>query len=522
MCGYYSDSLWRLYQIGGPELALRYAEIASSSSARRETETELEILDLRFYAAGSYAPEVSQRQFASRFPKSSTQFVYFQVEMKNPWQYISAKYKLLARYYPPDGSLMGEMEDEIETRPEWRTFWHTRGRGWQEAGKWTPGVYRVEILIDDQHRITEESTIFEGQAEKPLGFRLSSFLRSGDFLSEEFQSPLNPYFPKALGSSWREAAKREDGITKKEPTILGFEGWSKRINCLFPSNTEGENIDSNQPTDDVAKMRQLMAIDGRYMRTMPRVQAGLVNEKVRQDLKEIADDYQKLLQAGPPQYQFYTEEAVRTKIADTLHSAARACEMLRDYPEASRHYTEAARIYTALGQPGPAQCCQAELARLKFAQDGDVHDEIKRLRAELATLPADSVAEAEKLIELAGLYSGNGDDYEAEKLLLKAEQVLDSIDGDPSGSDLAAGLTQSLLSIMQGQHDGGPTPIETKMKVSGLYAELYLALSRIYETTDPLRAASYRAKATQRDSRASNDEFSEYMRRVLDGDLGKI
>jgi hypothetical protein len=75
---------------------------------------------------------------------------------------------------------------------------------------------------------------------------------------------------------------------------------------------------------------------------------------------------------------------------------------------------------------------------------------------------------------------------------------------------------------MQGQHDGGPTPIETKMKVSGLYAELYLALSRIYETTDPLRAASYRAKATQRDSRASNDEFSEYMRRALDGDLGKI
>jgi hypothetical protein len=215
MSGYNSDSLWRLYQIGGPELALRYAEIASSSSSERETETELEVLDLRFYAAGSSAPEVSQRQFASRFPRSSTQFVYFQVELKYPWQYISAQYKLLARYYRPDGSLMGETENEIETRPEWRTFWNTGGRGWQEAGNWTPGVYRVEILIDDQHRITKGFTIYEDQTEKPFKSLLSSFFLSDGFLSEEFQSPLKRYFPKALGRDRREAAKREDRVTRK-------------------------------------------------------------------------------------------------------------------------------------------------------------------------------------------------------------------------------------------------------------------------------------------------------------------
>jgi hypothetical protein len=249
---------------------------------------------------------------------------------------------------------------------------------------------------------------------------------------------------------------------------------------------------------------------------------GLANEKVRQDLKEIAADYQKLLETGLPQYPFYTEETLRAKIADALSSAASVSKILSDYSEASQHYTDAARIYRDLGQQEQAQHCQDSLARLKYAQEGDVDDEIKRLRAELEKLPTDSVAGAEKLIELAGLYSSNGDDYEAEKLLLKAEKILDAISGDPTGNDLAAALTQSLLSIMQDQYDGGPTPIVTAMKVSSLYRELSVALTRIYQTTDPPRAAIYRDKAIQLNSRASNDQFSQYMRQALEGDLGKI
>jgi tetratricopeptide (TPR) repeat protein len=442
--------------------------------------------------------------------------------MKNHWKYVSAEYKLLVRYYKPDGSLMGEIEDQIVTKPEWETFWHTRGWGWEKSGNWPLGVYCVEVLIDYEHRITGEFTIFEDQAEKPFAFQPLPFTGNDDLLSEAFQRRFAPDFPKTLGRNQRKAAKGEDAMTEKGPKGLGFEGWLNRLSQQFPSNTKDEKFDPNQPLDDMAKMRWLMAIDGRYTWTMPRTQTGLANEKVLQDLKEIAADYQKLLQAGPPQFPFYTEEGLRMKIADVLNSAAQACDTLRDYPQASQHYTAAAKIYTALGKHEQAQRCHANLTRLKFAQDGDVNYEIKRLRTELTTLSTGSVAYAETLVELAGLYSSNGDDYEAEKLLLEAEKVLDRIGGDPSGSDLAAALTQSLLSVMQGQHGGGPTAIETKMKVNGLYRELSLALARIYETTEPLKAANYRAKATQRDNRANNDEFSEYMRRALDGDLGKV
>jgi hypothetical protein len=68
------------------------------------------------------------------------------------------------------------------------------------------------------------------------------------------------------------------------------------------------------------------------------------------------------------------------------------------------------------------------------------------------------------------VYSSNGDNYEAEKLLLEAEQILDSIMSDPSGSELAEALTQSLQSIMQGQHTGAVTDTDRLMKLR-LYPE---------------------------------------------------
>ncbi len=312
-------------------------------------------------------------------------------------------------------------------------------------------------------------------------------------------------------------------MSEEEPKGLGFEGWLNRLSQRFPSDTQSGKFDPGQPLDDLAKMDWFIAIDRRYTATILRAMPGFANVEVLQDLKEIAADYQKLLQAGlPQQYKWYTAEELCTKRADAFSWAAQVCEILHDYPQARQHYTAAAEIYTAVGKYEAAQHCQINLARLELAEDSNIDTEVKRLHEELAKLPSGSVAHARTLIELAGLYSSNGDDYEAEKLLLEAEKILDRIGGDPSGNDLGAALTQSLLSIMQGQHNSGPTPLETKMEMSGLYRELSLALARIYETTHPQEAARYRAKTTQRDSRAYNDEFSEYMRRALDGDLGKL
>jgi hypothetical protein len=60
------------------------------------------------------------------------------------------------------------------------------------------------------------------------------------------------------------------------------------------------------------------------------------------------------------------------------------------------------------------------------------------------------------------------------------------------------------------------------MQMNDLYRLLYLSLARIYEGENPQRAAEYREKAAQRDSRESNDEFSKAMLAALAGKLGKL
>jgi hypothetical protein len=263
-----------------------------------------------------------------------------------------------------------------------------------------------------------------------------------------------------------------------------------------------------------------MAIDSRYLWKMPTTRVGLASPQLVQDLKEIAADYRKLLAAGPPSNGLYTADQVQAKIADVLNSTARACEALRDYPQASEHYAAAGELYAALGKTAEAEGCRAELARLRFEQDGDVDGEIKRLRSELEAQAPGTIEYAEALVQLAVFISSGGDEFEAEQLLLEAEALLDEIGGDPSGSDLAAALTDSLLSIKRGQ-GAGATRILTAMKADGLYRQLSLALAKIYEVTDPVKAEHYRARAIERDSRANNDDFSESMGRALLGELGE-
>lgn len=99
------------------------------------------------------------------------------------------------------------------------------------------------------------------------------------------------------------------------------------------------------------------------------------------------------------------------------------------------------------------------------------------------------------MIELGGIHRQNGDDFEAEKMLLQAEKILDSLGGERSGEDIAGALTNSLLAIISGKNKGESNDIKTVMKIDGLYRVLSVELSRIYEVSDQTKAMHYRVKA---------------------------
>jgi hypothetical protein len=299
----------------------------------------------------------------------------------------------------------------------------------------------------------------------------------------------------------------------------------------FPIRNRSQ-VDTGKPLDDLEKLQWLRDIDTRYMFAMGRSLPGKADASVVQELLDIAAECQKLLKAGRPSHPFYTDEMLLAKIADVHSTAASACESMRDYPQAQKEYTAAAEKYAALGQHDQAERCRTRLARLKSVQKGGTNEEFERLQAKLAKLPAGSIDHAETLIELAGLHSRNGDDYEGEKLYLQAEQILDKLSGDPSGKDQADALTNSILGIMGGRSPGGPTALEKVVQVRGLYRLLCLELARIYAIYAVAKpdlahhyrelAHHYREKAAEGDSRKQNDEFSAAMLRALDDKLRNL
>ena len=175
---YNRSTLWRLYQIGGPDLALRYAEISNSRAApERETsrakstsDYRLKIRDIRFSSALSPSPA----EFATSFT-ATTWPIACRVDLESPWEYTASTYTLVVRRYGPDGDPLPPVEDTFETVPGSKTFSRIYFLSDTKLS-WRPGSYRVEIEVDGQRRTAE--------------FTITNNSRSIDLASWRGEAPL--------------------------------------------------------------------------------------------------------------------------------------------------------------------------------------------------------------------------------------------------------------------------------------------------------------------------------------------
>ena len=180
--GYNSDSLWRLYRIGGADLALQYARIAEersrTSSGPRESAgpghadaiRQFKILGLRFYSERLWLAGSPERTFARQFPARRTWRIGFEASIENPWLYTAVECDVLARCYGPAGQRLGDIRKRLEVTPDHRTYRYCDGWMPQALGGWDEGVYRVEVSVDaakptaDTFMVVDDgpSTLFNG------------------------------------------------------------------------------------------------------------------------------------------------------------------------------------------------------------------------------------------------------------------------------------------------------------------------------------------------------------------------
>jgi hypothetical protein len=110
----------------------------------------LAVRQLHFFAGGPQPPHGADRRMSARFAQHTTQFIYLQAELGNPWRTVCWQYRITARLYHPDGSLMGELREQIAVDAACESFWYTGRWGDDQLGQWTSGSYRVELIVDDQ------------------------------------------------------------------------------------------------------------------------------------------------------------------------------------------------------------------------------------------------------------------------------------------------------------------------------------------------------------------------------------
>ena len=108
------------------------------------------VTKLRFFESGYDLPAYEDREYKTRFPKSSSRYINWELNLKHPLPERRLDFTINAVWYNPEGNEYTRQRKESSLKPTWETSWYTLGFGWQESGNWKPGSYRVDLFIEGE------------------------------------------------------------------------------------------------------------------------------------------------------------------------------------------------------------------------------------------------------------------------------------------------------------------------------------------------------------------------------------
>ncbi|MFB3885353.1 MAG: hypothetical protein ACE144_08985 [Thermodesulfobacteriota bacterium] len=176
-----------------------------------QEKTYLEFEFVKFFEGPYVAPSDAQREYKAQFPKSSTRYVFFLVGAKNLlYNNRAHRPEIVGRYYKPDGSFHGEGKVNVDIPPDWEKADLWGGWGWDKAGNWSVGTYRVEILFGNVKVAEASFSIYDDRASTTtppvssvpsekvyLEYRSVKFFESGATEPPASQREFKTDFPKS-------------------------------------------------------------------------------------------------------------------------------------------------------------------------------------------------------------------------------------------------------------------------------------------------------------------------------------
>jgi tetratricopeptide (TPR) repeat protein len=333
---------------------------------------------------------------------------------------------------------------------------------------------------------------------------------------------LDETFFTALRSMIEEARSRKDGQRQKSLDWL-MSVASDACRLAYTPFAEAQarpKTTELQPQNDYSRAMNIIQIDKRVTAMMMRTHFNPVDEVVIADWKNIADEYHDLIQVGPPTTPLYTLESLRHKFAQSLESLASAYASMHDSKQSCIYYKQAAQAFDEAGAPAEAARCRSRLSESTLTEEARYDDQIRAALEELEHLDRKQPEYFSRLVDLGEFQAHAGDDFAAEKTLLKAEASLKTANwANPSGSDLAEALVTTLKGIDSGRGLSPAQNIATRLIVRGLHRRIHLALADIHRRLGDVAKADTRLKlAEQMDCSSPDDDFSMMMLNKLAGD----
>lgn len=116
--------------------------------------------EIKFFESGATLPPLGGRTYQAQFRDRNTRFVGWEVHLTCPPVPYRINFTIYATWYYPNVTVFGNETINTYADVGWTNLVYNSGRGWQRAGMWRHGAYRVELFVNGSRIGSGSFTIY--------------------------------------------------------------------------------------------------------------------------------------------------------------------------------------------------------------------------------------------------------------------------------------------------------------------------------------------------------------------------
>lgn len=116
--------------------------------------------ELKFFESGYNLPAIGGRVYQAQFNHRTTHFVAWELHVTCPPVAYRVNFTLTTTWYNPNGTVFGNETLNTFADAGLTELVYNSGRGWQRAGMWRRGTYRVDLFANGSRIASGSFTIY--------------------------------------------------------------------------------------------------------------------------------------------------------------------------------------------------------------------------------------------------------------------------------------------------------------------------------------------------------------------------